>query len=335
MNIRFTILLVVILVVIGGTVWITQRQPDDSSRDGKDWIWKLELEDMRRIAINHEDSSVAYGRETSGWVIKGEGGNNTPVYQPKWGGKALVVSGPKPSRTLDEITEDPALYGLDPVGTTVTITDRSGQQVVFELGAITPDGSNQYVRLDDGSLHTLPKIWGEVVVSLATRPPYKPPFITVLEDDEVVEMRVQVRADAETISAEAVYLLTGLQEGESEAGVPEQWIFLEEDSVLVNERWEGLISGLGNADLQTESETFEDLPDLDSLKWSVRLDMRNRQDARLAFFVYDATADPARRYIWSTGDETLSSVNDEWVQALITLAEEPAVTDAPPDNPSN
>ena len=95
---------------------------------------------------------------------------------PSGEARPSFVSGPKPSRILDETIEDPALYGLDPVATTVEVTDRSGQMVMFELGAVTPDGSNQYVRLNDGSLSTLPKIWGEVVVSLATAPPYSPPL---------------------------------------------------------------------------------------------------------------------------------------------------------------
>ncbi len=330
MNIRFTILLVVILVVIGGTVWITQREPDGDTRNIKDWAWKVELEDLQRIAITHEDTSVAYSREGRGWVIEGEDGDTIPVYQPKWGGKALIVSGPRPSRTLDETVEDPSLYGLEPVATTVGVTDRSGQQVVFELGAVTPDGNNQYVRLDDNSLHTLPKIWGEVVVSLATRPPYTPPFISVLGDEEVVEMRVQVRDDATDITAEAVYLLTGLGEGEAEAGVPEQWILVEGAGVLVNERWDGLASGLGDAALEAGEETFESVPDFESKDWTVRLDVRNRQDVELAYFVYSATSDPARRYFWPSGDETLSTVDGEWVDALVTLAEEPTVNEAPP-----
>lgn len=332
MNIRFTVLLVVILVVIGGTVWITQREPDGDTRNIKDWAWKVELEDLQRIAIQHEDTSVAYSREGRGWHIEGEDGTDIPVYQPKWGGKALIVSGPRPSRTLDETIEDPSLYGLDPVTTTVEVTDRSGQQVVFELGAVTPDGNNQYVRLDDNSLHTLPRIWGEVVVSLATRPPYRPPFISVLDDEEVVEFRVQVRDDATAITAEAVYLLTGLGEGEAEAGVPEQWIFVEGDGVLVNERWNGLTSGLGDAGLEAGEETFESVPDFESKDWTVRLDVRNRQDVELAYFVYNATSDPARRYFWPSGDETLSTVDSGWVDALMTLAEEPAVNEAPPES---
>ena len=329
MNIRFTVLLVVILVVIGGTVWITQREPDDDSRESKAWAWKVELEDLQRIAITHDDESIAYSREGRGWVIEGEN-ENTPVYQPKWGGKALIVSGPKPSRTLDETIEDPTLYGLTPMSTTVQVTDRSGQQVVFELGAITPDGNNQYVRLDDGSLHTLPKVWGEVVVSLATRPPHRPPFISILEDDEVVEMRVQVREDTEVISAEAVYLLTGLGEGEAEAGVPEQWILVEGDGVLVNERWAELTDGLADAGVQPGEQTFADLSDLDSLEWSVRLDVRDRQDTELAYFMYGPAEDPDRRYFWPSGDETLSTVESGWVDALVTLAEEPTVNEAPP-----
>ena len=327
MNIRFTILLVVILVVIGGTVWITQRDSADDSEERKPWLWKIELEDIQRIDITHSDTSISYKRDGRTWVI--EDGNDTPVYQPKWGGKALIVSGPKPARILDETIEDPTLYGLDPVATRVEVTDRSGQIVMFELGAVTPDGNNQYVRLNDGSLSTLPKIWGEVVVSLATAPPYSPPFIALLGNDEVREIKILVRDETGNIEAEVVYLLTGLS-GEGE-GVPEEWILVEGNGVLVQEdRWAELTSGLADAGLLIETETFDDLPDLESKDWTIRLDMRSRDNNELAYFVYGEASDPARRYLWLSGDDTLSTVDASWADLLATLAEDPAVADAPP-----
>ena len=51
---------------------------------------------------------------------------------------------------------------------------------------------------------------GEVVVSLATKPPYSPPFISLLGNDEVREIKILVRDETGNIEAEVVYLLTGL-----------------------------------------------------------------------------------------------------------------------------
>ena len=191
MNIRFTILLVVILVVIGGTVWITQRGDDTADNETEPWLWKVELEDIDSIAVTHQDQAVSYRRQDTSWVIAGE--PDVPVYQPKWGGMTLIVSGPRPARILSDTIEDPSLYGLAPPVTTVKVIDRSGQTVGFDLGALTPDGGNQYIRMIDGNLSTVPRIWGEVVARMATEPPYTPPFVALLDNDLVEEFRITLR----------------------------------------------------------------------------------------------------------------------------------------------
>ena len=200
MNIRFTILLVAILVVIGGTVWITQTGKTPERAEDVRWLWKVELGDITRIAVTHEGESLSYGLRGEQWVI--EDGDDTPVFQDKWGGMTLIVSGPRPARTLSNTIEDPGLYGLEPPRTEVQVTDRSGRQVGFDLGAVTPDARNQYIRLSDGSLSTVPKIWGEVVTTLVTEPPYSPPFISTLGIDEIEEFAITTQGET------AIYLLT-------------------------------------------------------------------------------------------------------------------------------
>lgn len=333
MNIRFTILLVVILVVIGGTVWITQGGDETEESDPcKSWVWKVELEDLQRIAIDHEGTSVSYRREERSWVI--EDGSDTPVYQPKWGGKALVVSGPKPSRCLSETIEDRALYALDPPATTVQVSDRSEQTVLFELGAITPDGANQYVRLNDDSLFTLPKIWGEVVIRLATEPPYPPPFISILDTESVREMKVTVR-DEDGL-AEAIYLLTGENEGEED-----QWILVEGPGVLVHqERWAELTAGLDDAGLETETEDLQGAGGDAKFGLNtplVQIDLRpDRADntGELRYFVGGKVAGSERYNFREFGKDVLHTVEAGWVDKLITLAKDPAVLDAPPTDGS-
>ena len=80
----------------------------------------------------------------------------------------------------------------------------------------------------------------------------------------------------------------------------------------------------------SETETFDDLPDLESKDWTIRLDMRSRDNNELAYFVYGEASDPARRYLWLSGDDTLSTADASWADLLATLAEDPAVADAPP-----
>ena len=174
MNVRLSILLVVVLILIGGTVAITQVLNTEEPRVQEPWFFKLNLDDIRQISVTHVEERVDYAYEGDQWVIKD--GNDTPVFIEQWAGTTLLLSGPRSSRTLDIELYDPAEYGFDPPRTKVEIVEKSGSQPVrFDLGDPTPDGENWYARLeDDPRLFTIASSWCEVISQLATDPPYPP-----------------------------------------------------------------------------------------------------------------------------------------------------------------
>ena len=174
MNVRFTVLLVVVLLLVGGSVGITLSLRDKESKEPEPWLYKLNMVNMASISVTHKGTRTDYA--VTGdfqWVIKD--GNDTPVFLGKWSGKPSLLAGPRCARALVERIDDPAKYGLDEPQTRVRIVDKSGSSLEFHLGDPTPDGKNWYARLvGSDRLCTLPAVYNEVVSKMATEPPYPP-----------------------------------------------------------------------------------------------------------------------------------------------------------------
>ena len=207
MNIRLTILLAVIAVMIAAT-WAVIEFTDLVFREEADpdepWLFHIDDGDITFIEVTHGGQSVQYSRDPAGyqWMIVGD--PSFPVFQQKWGGTTLLLSGPRVNRGLSTTISNPAEYGLDPPETIVRVSDYAGNQVEFHMGIPTPDGGNQYARLvGDGALYTVPASWATVVNRLALEPPYGRLFDLELSEISVVE----VSAENQT----AVYFVEGNQ----------------------------------------------------------------------------------------------------------------------------
>lgn len=197
MNVRLTILLAVVAVMIGSTwaiieftdvVFREERKPDEP------WLYHIDETDITFIEVAHGGQSARYSRDSGShqWRILGD--PSYPVFQQKWGGTPLLLSGPRVNRGLKETIENPAVYGLDPPESVVRVQDWAGNTVEFHLGIPTPDGGNQYARLvGDDALYTLPAIWVEVVNRLADDPPYGRLFDLDIALITVVEVNARDR----------------------------------------------------------------------------------------------------------------------------------------------
>ena len=191
MNLRLSILLVSVLVLFGGTFLVvrltasTEREPDE------DWMYRISEDDLYRIEVSNNGVGAVYTRNPGSfrWYIQGD--PPVPVFNDKWAGTPLLLSGPRVNRTLTEVIENPAAYGLDPPASRVKVVDGAGQSFEFHMGGPTPDGSNQYTRLVGHSqLFTVPAIWAQVINRLALEPPYLRLFQLDLEKDNVVFVSV-------------------------------------------------------------------------------------------------------------------------------------------------
>ena len=229
MNVRLTILMVVVVAIAGGA-WAIIEFTDIVSRgevkEDEPWLFHIDEGTITYIHVAHGGQSVEYARDSGShqWMILGE--PSYPVFQQRWGGTPLLLSGPRVNRGLKETIVNPADYGLDPPETVVRVSDWAGNTHEFHMGIPTPDGANQYARLvGDDALYTLPSVWADVVNRLALDPPYGRLFALELELVRVVE----VNAGEST----AVYFLDGDQwlvspgpppvDPESSAPASEEW----------------------------------------------------------------------------------------------------------------
>ncbi len=182
MNIRLSFLLVAVLILFGGTFLVFQFTDLIGGSSGNDtadrpWLFKLDDDSIVHIQVSHAGRTVDYDRKPGGntWFIQ-ENGEETQVFQDKWSGTTLLLSGPQVNRIVTSSFDNPASYGLEPPETVVKVTERSGLVYEFHMGSTTPDSGNQYTYLvGDPTLFTVPQIWAQVVNNLADEPPYPPP----------------------------------------------------------------------------------------------------------------------------------------------------------------
>ena len=172
MNVRLSILLVLVLLLIGGSVGITYSLRSKEPTKQPPWLYKINVDNIANISVTHGDAQTEYARITEGqWVIKD--GNDTPVDTAAWSGATQTLSGPRSSRVLAEQIDEPAKYGLESPRTRVRLLDKSGYPLMFYLGDATPDGKNWYAKVETSSrLFTVTSLWGREVAKIATDPPY-------------------------------------------------------------------------------------------------------------------------------------------------------------------
>ncbi len=216
MNVRLTILMVVVVAIAGGA-WAVIEFTDIVSRgevkEDEPWLFSIDEGTITYISVAHGGESVEYARDAGShqWMILGD--PSYPVFQQRWGGTPLLLSGPRVNRGLRETIDNPADYGLDPPESIVRVGDWAGNTFEFHMGNPTPDGSNQYARLvGDDALFTVPSVWADVVNRLALDPPYGRLFDLELEIIRVVEVNAG--------EATAVYFLDGDQWFVSEGPPP-------------------------------------------------------------------------------------------------------------------
>ena len=151
MNLRLSILLVTVLLLVGGTFLVFRYFGPTERNQDEPWLYHMDEDRIVRIEVQHGGQSVLYSKNpgSTRWYIRGE--PDIPVFIEKWSGTPLLLSGPRVDRTLTEVIDDPSKYGLDPPESVVKVSNRSEQTFEFHMGGPTPDDGNQYVRLDGES----------------------------------------------------------------------------------------------------------------------------------------------------------------------------------------
>ena len=312
MNVRLTLLLVVVLALIGGSVGITLSLSRKEAEEKAPWMYKVNMEDITHISVTSSDKRTEYDRQGDNWVI--EDGSDTPVFMLKWSGTTLLLSGPRSSRAILEQIDDPARYGLDSPQTKVQIVDRSGFPLDFHLGDPTPNGQNWYARVVGSErLFTVASVWGEVISKLATKPPYLPFKLNV---DDLLGISV-----------------THEDKQVDYAFKDDQWMITDvegNETPLLLEKWADTTLLLSNPmsrrvpedELHRDTEYGLDPPQTKVL-------ILDKSRAVEQFSLGNPTPDGSDRYAFVEGSQILYTVASSWAEVLSKLATDPPAQDVP------
>ncbi len=310
MNVRLSILLVLVLAVFGGTYLIIQLTGSDGPTEDDPWLYSIDSNDIARVSVTYQGETVTYQQKPGSpdWVILGE--EEILVFPNKWSGITLLLGGPRVPVLSDTIS-NPGQFGLEPPVTAVTVTDRSGNLVEFHLGDSTPDTQRHYARLvGNPELFTVPVSMTNVVNGLVTNPPYFQLFQLDADNLEIIE----VVSGGETSGYfkdrdTGQWFIRAEPIGQSPQVFPDEWRDTPE-----------FISG-PRADLA--AETFDDssMYGLDPPRTSVRLLVRNVGVTE--FQLGNLTDDGLYRYARVLDDPRLYAMPEQAAQRISALATDP------------
>ena len=183
MRVRFTIVLVVLLILIGGLLAVTQilRVPrgPEGPPIGPDPLYRIQ--DLVHVVISRGEDQIAFEKVENTWFIKDEeGGEDIEVDIGRWGGIPSLLNRPAAATNLIKTGEDReqlgdrASYGLDPARTVITSTTANGQRIVVNIGDLTPTEDSYYISVEDpnDNLYIVHSSWVDVLERLLTEPPY-------------------------------------------------------------------------------------------------------------------------------------------------------------------
>ena len=311
MNVRLSILLVLVLLVFGGTYLAIQLTGSDAPRETDPWLYSIDSSNINRVSVTYQDDTVTYQQEPGSpdWFILGD--PEIPVFPGKWAGITLLLSGPSVPVEAETI-RDPGQYGLKPPVTMVTVGDRNGNVVEFHLGDATPDALRHYATLvGNPELFTVPVSMTDVVNRLVTNPPYLQLFQLDIDNLELIE----VSSGGETSGYfkdrdTGQWFIRAEPIGASPQVFPDEWIGTPE-----------FISG-PRAD-RVEPESFDDpgMYGLDPPHTIVRLLVRNAGVTEVQ--LGNPTDDGTHRYARVLGEAKLYAVPEQVAQRISALATDP------------
>ena len=115
MNLRLSILLVVVLLIFGGTFLILKVTDNNRPDLSRPWLYRIDEGDIIALELVHKGEEISYFRSPASldWYISKDSDDelDIPVFQQRWGGTPLLMSGPRVTRPLSDSVEDLASFG--------------------------------------------------------------------------------------------------------------------------------------------------------------------------------------------------------------------------------
>jgi hypothetical protein len=327
MNLRFLLVLVTVLsfVSIGVTWFITNpsvviKEPDPP------FFYTLAPDDLRNISIDTGEkvSSWSLREDVRRWYF--DGLENIPADLFRWGGITQLLGGPRTQRVLAQSIDDISLYGLDDPSAEFAVTLRDGSIVKLVLGNLTPDGENNYARVEGfPQLVLVDSSWGQVLERLVNDPPYPEWFFSltgdprelILFDNNEVLRAYGYERDTDTWTICDVPLTTDPCSGS---------VLADGDALMTELEFFGnpQIGGAVALNLENDVDYIPYGTILESPYIAVRIENRNPDTnvievRRLTMTIGDLTDNGANRFAVANETSDVIKVDAEWADRILEL----------------
>ena len=322
MSLRTSLILLVLLVMVAGSLVFSQFRPSSPS--------EVEDEDVLVITVSPEDIrqvTISYRGEMQNFLQKGDywyfdDAYQTPVDLDRWGGIVPLLSGPESRRVLLEEAGDLSPFGLEePQGLlSVQLTGDRGFQ--YLLGNRTEDGVSHYVQLEGSpQIYLVDAIWGDVITRLITEVPY-PKWYYQSPSERASELEVTYQETKVSFvkNAKRVWQVNTSTRADERPPVDDQ-------------RWQEEVIPL----LSGPSVQYQAAPELeDAAQYGleepfavVRIEFGTFEESGLEVFrdrewsLGKKTEDGEGYYAKLFGFPPVVVVDAEWVEGLLAIAESP------------
>ncbi len=189
MNIRTSIILVVLLAMVAGYVFFVQVRIEPEVKEEALWFYSVDMSDINHITIDSSDGNAQFFLgDDKYWHLDSPDG--LPAGLDRWIGVELLLSGPKSRRLIDEQLNDLEPYGLSDPSVRIGIGLKDGTMLNILVGSPTPDGENNYALVENSEqVFTVFSGWEEVMTRLVTDPPY-PEWLYDINITEVTHVAI-------------------------------------------------------------------------------------------------------------------------------------------------
>ena len=144
---RNTLVLFLVLVALGAYLWFVERPSREREAESKKLV-ALKKDEVTGITLAYPDRTIVLERSDAGhWRL------TQPVAAdadgPVVDNMLVAIAEADVSRTLDDVGDKLASYGLAPPEATITLTLKDGSVPPIKIGKTTQIGSAAYLQKDD------------------------------------------------------------------------------------------------------------------------------------------------------------------------------------------
>ncbi|MCC6765422.1 MAG: DUF4340 domain-containing protein [Deltaproteobacteria bacterium] len=144
---RNTLLLFLVLIALGAYLWFVERPSQEREAEAKKLV-ALKKDDVTGITLAYSDRTIVLEKSAEGhWRL------TQPVAadadDPVVNNMLVAIAEADVSRTLDDVGDKLASYGLAPPEATVTLSLKEGSLPPIKVGKTTQIGSSAYLQKGD------------------------------------------------------------------------------------------------------------------------------------------------------------------------------------------